>query len=237
MKKSFSLDFFVCENSEYEMRLTRNSTSKGYYDENTGASIGHSDEIYYYISYGKYEINNDTLLLTDSYTHHQMVFKFDNTYAELFGKENMYVEPIKAFPFLMDKIFTDWEQQHDAHYEVECGEMFNEVSIEINKRISDFKKESAIEYLLEKGNYYWGSYEITLTGNERYELRLNLNKFDNSKLNLLLFSGTWKRDGNILILWDTNFEHQFYGLIWEDGIELLLFAIYDSPIFKREINK
>jgi len=232
-KRSFVLDFFLCENSEYEMRLTENTTSRGYYDENTGASIGHSEEIYYYISYGKYEINNDTLLLTDLYTHHKMVYKFDNSYAKIFGVDNVYIEPIKTFPFLINKIFTDWEQLYHIHYEVECDEMFDGIPIEIEERISDFIKEGTQENSLEKGQYSFGTWNIKLFDDEKYEVSLELNLFD-SKLDLLLFIGTWKREENILMLWDTNLEHQFYGLILEDGIELLLFYIYNSAIFKKE---
>ena len=211
---SYDLKFYLCECGNYYIRLDENST---------GSMDAHTT--LYYISYGSYKIKNDTLLLTDSYTHHQMIFKFDDTYAE----------PVKVFPFMMDYVFTDLGKIQDYYYNwVKC-DLFDEfpIPIEIEKRISDFKKENTQENPLEQGKYFWGPYEIKFT-DERYKLSLNLNVPNNSKLELLFFIGKWEREGNILTLWDTNFEHPFYGLIREDGIDLLIFAIYDSLIFKKE---
>jgi len=183
------------------------------------------ESLYYYISNGSYKIKNDTLLLTDSYTHHQMAYKFDSVYAD----------PVKTFPFMMEYTFTDFGKMYDYYYDwVKC-DLSNEFSIpvEIEKRISDFKKENTQENPLEQGKYFWGPYEIKFT-DERYTLNLNLNVHNSSKLELLFFTGKWEREGNILTLWDTNFDHQFYGLIREDGIDLLIFAIFDTLVFKRE---
>ena len=223
---SYDIEFFLCKDGNYEMRL----------DENYASTID-DHVMYYFISYGKYVIKNDTLILTDSYTHHQMMFKFDNSYAELFEKDNIYMEPVKTFPFLMDKVFTDWEQLHHTHYNVECGEMFGNVPIEIEEKISNFRKESTQAIPLEIGKYWFGSYVIELTDENKYEIHLYFDLCDSQNstdsLILLFFTGKWERDGNILTLWDTNFEHQFYGLIREDGIELLLFR-WQDVIFRKD---
>ena len=51
---------------------------------------------------------------------------------------------------------------------------------------------------------------------------------------LIISTGTWDRQGNILTLWDTNLQHKFYGLIRKDGsIELLFFRWVEDMVFKK----
>ncbi|MDR2971957.1 MAG: hypothetical protein LBU83_08525 [Bacteroidales bacterium] len=215
----YDFELSLCENSNYRMSLI--SHSSGIFD----AIIFH-----YYISAGNYEVKNDTLILTDSYMHHQMIYKFDKP----------YVYPVQVFPFMMNKVFIDYGK---TSFE-KCDDMFKVISIE--EEINNFRKENIQEFPLEKGLYkfhyeFYDRCEIEFFEDEKFEIRFNfdLGDYKNSEKSinsivLPLYIGTWERDGNILILWDTNFEHQFYGLIRKEGIELLVLPFSELPIFTRE---
>ena len=203
--QTYDLAFVLCEYEKYAMWLVES------YDETW----------YYFISEGKYKVNDDTLILTDFYTHHQMKYKFDNP----------YVYPVITFPFMTGKVFIDYGQRDSAKCEI--------IKVpQSAKEISDFKKENNQEYTLEKGLYKFFKWKIELADDNKFEIHLNVDLYytrnSDSSLDLLLFTGTWKRDGNILLLWDTNFEHQFYGFIREDGIELPGFSFFKEPVFKKE---
>jgi len=203
----YNLDISLCEDDRYNIYLISDNS----------CSIG-SVMWHYYISEGIYKIKNDTLILTDLYTNHKVIYKFDNP----------YLYPVKTFPFMMDKVFIDYGQIFSAM----CKNIRNDFLTE--EKVSAFKRENSQENPLEKGIYWFSKWTIELSDNEKYELRLQNLHLDDSTFDLLLFTGTWRRDGNILLLWDTNFEHQFYGLIREDGIELLGFSFFDDPVFKKE---
>jgi hypothetical protein len=219
---SYDLKISLCKDGNYEIWLVSTSLSGLYFDDDDMIS----DEIvfYYYISDGGYEIKNDTLFLTDSYTHYQMVYKFDTT----------CVYPVKTFPFLKNKIFSDISQIY--YSPPKCSEVFEEIT-SIEEKVSEFRETNIQENLLTKGSYWFHyKYEIKLSEDNKYELILGNLDIDYFTFDLLLFSGTWKRDGNILYLWDTNFEHQFYGLIRKDGIEFLFNRWWNDWVLKKNLE-
>jgi len=207
--RKIDIEFFLCEDGKYELRL--NDTYSGRLLNYDLTWEAHSiNTVYYGISEGKYEIRNDTLFFTDLDTHHQMVYTLDHH----------YMKPVKTFPFLQNKIFTD-EQEDYTYYSHDCYEFSFDVPIKNEKKIKKFKKANTQEYLLEKNRYSWGPLTIELNKDAKFEISLIFDLSD-SKIDLLLFSGIWSRRGNILTLWDTNFEQQLFGLIREEGIELLI---------------
>ena len=206
----YSLGFKLDENRNYEI-----------YIQNYNTAI----IMNYPISDGNYEIKNDTLILTDSYTQNQLLYKLDSS----------SVTPIKTYPFMKEIVFKDY-------YKIaNIPKSINE-KISIEKIVSDFETKNIQNNHLEEGIYADGIYfdigfELKLKSDKKYEFNFKAKENDMlfSKLELyLIFSiGTWERKGNILLLWDTNFEHQFYGLIREDGIELLLFR-WQDVIFRKD---
>ena len=217
----YIIEFSLCEDGKYELLLNDTYSSKLWNYDPTWPISGDDDIIYYGISEGKYEIRNDTLFFTDSDTHHQIVYTLDH----------FYMKPVKTFPFLQNIIFTD-EQKDYTYYSYDCYRFSNDVPIKNEKRIKKHKKENTQKYLLETNRYNCGALTIDLNKDAKFEISF-ISDLSESKIDLLLFSGIWSRKGNILTLWDTNFEHQFYGLIYEDGVELLLNRWWKDLIFKK----
>jgi hypothetical protein len=219
------IEFSLCEDGKYELRLNNTHHSMVWYDETTGRPMYSVNTLYYSISEGKYEVQNDTLFLTDTRTHHRIVYTFEHPYC---------IKPVKTFPFLINKIFTD-EQVDYTYYSYDCDEFVDFVPTKIETRVEEFKKENTQEYFIAKGRYSSGPLTMELKNEEEYEISFKFDTFE-SKIDILLFSGTWKRDGNILYLWDTNFEHQFYGLIREDGIEFLFSRWWNDWVLKKNLE-
>jgi len=200
----------LCENGNYEISS----------DNYNGCLI-----MSHYISEGKYEIHNDTILLTDSYTQHQLLYRLNNT----------SLIPIKTYPFMKEIVFKDYNKI--------CRTEKNNIGhkIPIEKRISNFEKTNTQNNHFEEGIYVYKSigarFEMKFDSEKKYEFSFKLEGVDvlssNLELYLIFFTGTWECKGNILTLWDTNFQHQFYGLIREDGIEILVFPI-ENIVFRKE---
>jgi hypothetical protein len=179
----------------------------------------------YPLSFGKYEIKNDTMVLTDSYNHAQLLFQLDSG-----------LTPIKAYPFMKEMAFKDYYKVCNMR-----NESYGE-EIVVEKKIRDFEKTQVQNTPCDEGIYkheiFNGTrFELILKSNGKYEFNFkeeDIINFIFSTLNLYLVisGGTWERKGNILMLWDTILQHQFYGLIREDGIELLFFR-WDNVVFKR----
>jgi len=208
----YSLHFILNENYNYEIYMI---------------DYNHAIRIIYPFSAGSYEINNDTLLFTDSYTHCQLVYQLDSSASLI---------PIKTFLCMKELVFKDYSI---------IAQISNDVSdtIFIEKIANDFSISNIQNHHFEEGMYEYdffhdSKFELYLNSDKNYMLRFKIEEvnFLSSKLkiNLLFSSGKWERKGNILLLWDTNLEHQFYGLVRKDGIELLFFQLNDF-VFKRQL--
>ena len=179
----------------------------------------------YTISIGRYEVKNDTILLTDSYTRCKMSFQLDSCLI-----------PIKTYSFMKEIVYKNYYI---------CGKMEKNNLVEIiaEKLASDFEAESTKNNPFTEGFYRYEFYrgerfEIKLDKDNKYEFCFKAfeESFLSSKLDLYLVisTGTWERQGNILTLWDTNLQHKFYGLIRKDGtIEFLFFRWTVDMIFKK----
>jgi len=180
----------------------------------------------YPISDGNYDIRNDTLILTDSYTHNQLFYKLDSS----------SVTPLKTYPFMKEIVFKDYYKIANITKNV------NE-DISIEKIISDFETKNNQNNPFEEGIYtdkgfLDSRYELKLSNDKKYVFSFKEEELyplsRKLQLHLIFSAGTWEREGNVLLLWDTNFEHHFYGLIREDGIELLFFR-WEDVVFKKKL--
>ena len=204
------IEFFLYRDGKYELRLNKTFSAPP-----ICAQI-----LYYGISEGKYKLRKNTLFFTDSYTHHQFVYQFDS----------IYLRPVKTYSFLMDKVFIDDGDRTSLEQKD-----YRENEIPVKKTLTNLKKKKSQKII--EGTYFFWDFQFVLNKGNQFELSFNkgtLNPLDKqSELNLLFFTGKWKQKGNKLILSDTNFQHKFYGLIREDGIELFVFPIEDV-VFRRE---
>jgi hypothetical protein len=205
---SFSLH--LCKNGNYYIDLMY-----GDYEVHT----------IYPLSFGKYDIINDTVVLTDSYYKYQLLFQLDSCLI-----------PIQTYPFMKELVYKDYYKVCNLG-----GEKHKE-EIPIEKKIKDFKTANIHQCnRFEENIYRYVSFgtrcELKLFFDNEYKLNFAVNSMSlfpsSMDLHLILSTGTWERNGNILTLWDTNLQHNFYGLIREDGIELLFFRWVDDMIFKK----
>ena len=216
----FSLLFFLDKDGNYEINLEENHYSD-------------VQIMGYTISAGKYEIKDKIIYLTDSYTGCKMLFQLDG----------LGLKPLKTYPF-MKKLFYN---EYYVCGGIDKNNRFKETTAE--KLVSDFKKKNIKTHPFTEGvyrfEYFSGNrFETTLNKDGKYEFCFKyLGKSQSShkiyrsyfpELYLVISAGTWERKGNILVLWDTNLQHKFYGLIREDGnIEFLFFRWVDDMIYKK----
>lgn len=167
------------------------------------------------ISYGKYKINNNTVILFDvmhNYNMHAKIGTRDITF-------------IKSFPFFTGKVFTETEFD-DTIY----GDSLHLPDIESNIYHTIPKTASNVKELeLKYGKY--------VDAGGQYLLDLNTNHYNLYFNNILLSSGSWKRIINELILTDKsmgdiNIRISNKGLI----CDLLPFE-FDTVILKKEYFK
>ena len=232
---SIIIDETETKKNEYDHLIISNSLYVNLYEDHTytigiidfhwsaslfDPSVGNVDIMTFYLSIGEYKTTNNFIILTDSYTHYQFLYQFDS----------LYLRPVKTYPFLMEKVFIDNGERTNLE------EKDNRETIPAKRAIINTKKTNS-QTKIKEGRYFFWKFELVLNKDNKFELFFKKKSLDNlnnqSELNLLFFTGKWKCKGKTLILGDTNFEHQFYGLIWEDGIELLVLPL-PNPIFKRE---
>jgi len=180
----------------------------------------------YTISIGKYVVKNNSIVLTDSYTGSKMLFQL--------GSSNL--KPVKTFPFMKDIVFKEYYEYYRSS---EPSYKMKETTAE--KLVKEFEEKN-----IKNNPFTEGLYRFEYMRGERFDIILHNDKYEFSfklwenlpfsvkvelDLCLIISTGTWERNGNILMLWDTNLQHKFYGLIREDGIELLFFRWVDDMIF------
>ncbi len=242
---NFHLYFDMCDDGSYGIHFER----KPYLD---------MIETGYTISIGKYEIKNDVVVLTDSYTDCKMLFQLNSS----------NLKPLKTFPFIKELPFKEYyigSSSYEPYFkmkettaeklvkEFEAKNLSNHPFLEgLSKfttknnpfidRFSKFISDGLIKglYRYEYEFYRGERFEIKLDKDNKYEFNFKVWKYspsskkDELDLCLIISSGIWARQGNILTLWDINLQHNFYGLIRKDGsIELLFFRWGEDMIFKK----
>jgi hypothetical protein len=220
------LGITLCEDGYYRL---------GWCDDSDAFTMG------YPLSEGYYEIINDTIILNDVDTDLKLIYLFDTccikrkiTYYPFYYEVilDSCIKPLKTYPFMKDVTFNDYYKRNCNYNSYTIAE------IPVAKVISDSKKLNSKENQFEEGVYKYfmpGSrLEIQLKDDKKYALCFINEQERSHRLQLDISSGTWNREGNIIKLWDTNLEHQFYGLVREDGIVLLLSRWWNDCVFKRE---
>jgi hypothetical protein len=234
---SIIIDRTETKKNEYDHLITSNSLYVSLYEDHTytigiidfhwsaslfDSSVGNMSIMAFHLSIGEYETTDNFIILTDSYTHHQFLYQFDS----------LYLRPLKTYPFLMEKVFIDDGERTNLE------EKDSRETIPVKKAITDIKKTNS-QKKIKEGTYFYSRFQLVLHENNQFELFFKKESLDNlnnqSELNLLFFTGKWKCKGKILILGDTNFEHKFYGLIREEGIELFVFPMEDI-VFTKELH-
>jgi hypothetical protein len=196
----------------------------------------------YYTLEGNYEIKNDNIVFTDVYTHLQLFYKLDSclksvNYRRLYQPDSSCIKPVKTFPFMKDIVFKDYLALGCI---VEKNHIIKECPAK--KIARGYKKANSKNSYFEDGIYTYqlseeSRLEIALNEDKKYELRCKEEfRLFSEEMNLLFSFGTWERKGNVLYLWDANLEHQFYGLIREDGIEVLFCRWWKDLIFKKQLH-
>jgi hypothetical protein len=164
------------------------------------------------------------------YMRHWKFYQFDSS----------CIKPINTFPFLKDFVF---KMGIGFCFPEEEEHIIAENSTEIIAK--DYEEANIDHYHFEAGIYKYllpdsARFEIELNEDKKYELRCKeefksyFPEYIFLKMDYLFSLGTWERKGNVLYLWDTNLEHQFYGLIRENGIELLFNREWKDLVFKKE---
>lgn len=222
-----NLVFSLCKNGSFTYNLNNDDMSEFMMD--------------YYTSKGNYEIKNNIVVFTDFYTHLQLQYQLDTCIKSvnlrmLYHPDSSCLKPVKTFPFMKDIVLKDY---HATCFNfLETKHIIKECPAKIVAK--NYKKTKTKNFHFEDGNYrYYLSenirLEIELNENKKYEIRCKEEyRLFSEEMNLLFSFGIWQRKGNILMLWDTNLEHQFYGLIREDGIEVLFCRWWKDLVFKKE---
>jgi len=227
---NYNLYFSLCKDGSYAVHIEENP----YFDMIlTGFTI----------SVGKYEIKKNTLVLIDSYTGCKMLFQIVNSFPDsLFSsptKPVSLLKPYKTFSFMKNLVF-------DVSTPCGNGELWYKMKeataekIVYNFKIKNIKNNSFKEGLYRFEYMHGEKFEIMLDKDNKYVFSIKFWKNfqfsvkEELDLYLVISSGTWERNGNIITLWDTNLQHKFYGLIREDGIEFLFFRWVEDMIFKKQ---
>jgi len=220
---TYILDFNLYENGKFILDFTEMYII---HPTNVINSFGDAQIIKFPLYQGEYKLIKDTLILFDSFTHIQLVYLFNKN----------FLLPIKTFPFLKRKAFIDHGHRTTLGNRIEIE------NTSIDKRIKDFEKINLQNNKFEDGVYVYQidadtRFEIVLSDDKTYEFCFKSYQYI-SKLELCVnfSSGTWKRNGNILKLWDTHLQHTYYGLIWESGIEFLFFHWEDVIYVRNDTN-
>jgi len=226
---NYNLYFSLCKDGSYDVHIEENP----YFDMIlTGFTI----------SIGKYEVKKNTVVLTDSYTGCKMLFNIVNSFPDSLSFPPMkpvgLLKPFKTFPFMKNLVYDVYTP---------CGNgapWYKMKETTAEKIVKEYTSKNKKDISFEKGVYRYGynsseKFEVVLDKNNKYEFRFKGWGYSASSrknelvLNILISSGTWEQNENIITLWDTNLQHKFYGLIREDGIEFLFFRWVEDMVFKK----
>jgi len=228
---NYNLYFSLCKDGSYDVHVEENHDFDMIF---TGFTI----------SVGKYEVKINTVVLTDSYTGCKMSFQIVNSFpnSQHFPpmKPVSLLKPLKTFPFMKNLVFYVYTPCKNGEPWYKMKETTSEKSVK-DFEIKNIKNNSFKEGLYRFEYIHGEKFEIMLDKDNEYQFsikfwkKLQFSVKEELDLYLIISSGTWECNGNILTLWDTNLQHKFYGLIREDGsIEFLFFRWVEDMIFKKE---
>ncbi len=233
---SYTYILSLCENSFFKILIEYVSASAGFGD--FGGDIEKGNYLY---AWGKYDFQDSTLLLTSIYTKAQWEYK----------PGNGFLIPVKTSDFMKGKILEEAPSYHIR----ECSLMSYDSTA--HEKIDKFQKENITQNVFEDGVYQNNYYDspflslcLSLTKDSTFylyysvysELRKDLTVAGfniwtpsrMSKNDILLSSGTWQRNGNILELYDTSLEHVFYVLIHKtEELQVLMFGDMTKELFYK----
>ncbi len=213
----FGLIFFIFINSQQSLsqklgnyKLKSYTLNKGYivysltlYKNNLYEFENldiNSDDFFYskYISYGFFTKKGDTLIFNDKLNSFKILALYKNDSITL----------IKSFKWLLNKTYTFNSEIEDS---IPSSLMFKEFSYSLQKQNKYYNDSYNEIFKLRLGKYNtigeWYD-ELYLMPDKTYKLIFK---------RIVLSEGTWKRDKNIIELWDISLKHSFYLLIKRDG--------------------
>jgi hypothetical protein len=152
-----------------------------------------------HFSVGKYSINGKLITLTDSRWGFQIKM-------QVISDKTLNV--ISGFAFIKNKKFELWQKQNRMY-------LLSSVEAIYFQKIQNIlqKKQCKKTIPLKCGVFYDNHSNYKLVLNENYEFLLLF--FEN----ILVASGKWSREDNVLSLFDENLNHPFYMLITENGLK------------------
>jgi hypothetical protein len=175
-------------------------------------------DIGYDLSFGKYTISENEIILIDEIHHYQMLFTYE-TLDTLHVKSGLY--------FMMGKSFIRYLYPHEDFRNSYTSLSYNIDTSQIIKKRNEYVTQNKKPFLLELGNYYSDSFLLSILSENRYILKLIM-----GDERLVISNGSWKRERNKLILYDINLNHSFYLLIEERKLfSNLLPGDYKGEIF------
>ncbi len=151
-----------------------------------------------FISYGTFYQKNDTLILKD---------KIHNFIIYLLYKDNR-VKVIKSFSWMknLNYYFFVSADYKPVNYKLK------EPSINILKKNTIYQRNNKQNYIFKTGKYiaksYWYVNALYLSPDNTYKIIFK---------DIILSEGIWKRNKNVIELWDTSIKHTFYLLTKKDG--------------------
>ena len=167
------------------------------------------------LSWGRYEIFKDRIILYDSLFNYNMTIQqkaMPITFVS--GFEYLIGNTLQEYPdqvlynlnFAISQIPTDWKAR------------YKKAALEKNKNILK------VQY------FYSSCVVLSLNPDQSYVLSLN-RAYENTP-NIDYSKGQWKRKGNLLTLMDSSLKHSFYAIILPDGKlqSMILPGLYEGQI-------
>jgi hypothetical protein len=151
------------------------------------------------ISYGNYTYENRHLILYDLYNGYQMRFIYRDS----------YIVSIRAFKCLLNKKFLKnnfqiWDDP-DSTYNFAKN---------VKQKREEFKQMHKVEYTFKTGIYEADNgFTLTIKSENQYLFCYN---------GIILSEGKWDRDGNELVLADSDLQYTFYILIEKEFLKCLI---------------
>lgn len=151
-----------------------------------------------YLSSGWYHWNNDSLCLKDIKYGYELCF---------ISVDSVTMENVNGYPFMSGRCFTGGMRYLNDYPDL------IEFNNDIIDEISSYNSSSELHYELNYKTYYYKTFvEYAITLQEDYTYTIDYD-------GLTLSKGTWKRNGNLIIMEDSFLKSSYYALIRENELE------------------